>query len=135
MQRVLDLENAYQQSENSLAIARIRARTLHPNPMRKRGTDISNNSSHNLRDRMQLTVLLKTTDGPTALVVPTSALLRDGLHTFVFVQKPDDYLERRRVTAGRSDGEFVEITSGVVAGEAVVSAGGRDLQTAFASLR
>jgi membrane fusion protein, heavy metal efflux system len=28
MQRVLDLENAYQQSENSMAIARIRARTL-----------------------------------------------------------------------------------------------------------
>jgi RND family efflux transporter MFP subunit len=88
-----------------------------------------------LRDGMQLTVLLKSSDGQQGLVVPASAVLRDGLHAFVFVQKPDDYVERRRVTTGRSDGEFVEILTGVVAGEAVVSAGGRDLQTAFASLR
>jgi len=88
-----------------------------------------------LRDRMQLTVALKSVEGQTGLVVPVNAVLRDGLYAFVFVQKPDDYLERRRVTVGRSDGEFIEIIYGVVAGEAVVSAGGRELQTAFASLR
>ncbi len=96
-----------------------------------------NSTQHveNLRDGMQLTVLLKSNAGPSSLVVPAEAVLRDGLHTFVFVQKTDDYVERRRVTVGRSDGEFIEIINGVVAGEAVVSAGGRDLQTAFASLR
>jgi multidrug efflux pump subunit AcrA (membrane-fusion protein) len=88
-----------------------------------------------LRDGMQLTVLIKSTDGPSALVVPSVAVLRDGLHAFVFVQRADDYVERRRVTLGRTDGEFIEITNGVIAGEAVVSAGGRELQTAFASLR
>ncbi len=88
-----------------------------------------------LRDRMQLSVLIKSTNSQKALAVPLNAVLRDGLHSFVFVQKPDDYLERRRVTIGRSDGEFVEIIHGVVVGEAVVSAGGRELQTAFASLR
>jgi len=88
-----------------------------------------------LRDRMQLTVSLKSADSQMALAIPLNAVLRDGLHTFVFVQKPDDYLERRRVTVGRSDGEFVEVIHGVVEGEAVVSAGGRELQTAFASLR
>ena len=88
-----------------------------------------------LRDRMQLSVSLRCANSQMALAVPVNAVLRDGLHTFVFVQKPDDYLERRRVAVGRSDGEFVEIIHGVVAGEAVVSAGGRELQTAFASLR
>jgi membrane fusion protein, heavy metal efflux system len=88
-----------------------------------------------LRDGMQLTVLIQSVDGPSALVVPSEAVLRDGLNAFVFVQKADDYVERRRVTLGRADGEFIEITSGVVTGEAVVSAGGRELQTAFASLR
>lgn len=88
-----------------------------------------------LRDGMQLTVLIKSTDGSSALVVPTVAVLRDGLNAFVFVQRADDYVERRRVTVGRTDGEFIEITSGIMEGEAVVSAGGRELQTAFASLR
>ncbi len=88
-----------------------------------------------LRDGTQLTVLIKSTDGPSALVVPSEAVLRDGLNAFVFVQKADDYIDRRRVSLGRADGEFIEISSGVVAGEAVVSAGGRELQTAFASLR
>ncbi len=88
-----------------------------------------------LRDGMQLTVLLKSSEGPPTLVVPAEAILRDGLHAFVFVQKPDDYVERRRISIGRSDGEYVEISSGVVAGEAVISYGVRELQTAFASLR
>jgi len=112
--------------------------TLDPNPKRERGETTSPLLTHrvgNLRDGMQLTVLLKSTAGPTGLVVPTNAVLRDGLRAFVFVQKPDDYVERRRVTTGRSDGEFIEIIDGVAAGEAVVSAGSRELQTAFASLR
>ena len=88
-----------------------------------------------IRDRMQLTVAIKTAEGQTGLVIPVTAVLRDGLHTFVFVQKPDDYVERRRVTIGRSDGEFIEVINGIIAGEAVVSTGGRELQTAFASLR
>ena len=84
---------------------------------------------------MLVTVTLKIAEGQPVLAVPEKAVLRDGLHYFVFVQKPDDYVERRRVTIGRSDGEWIEIQNGIVAGEAVVSAGGRELQTAFASLR
>jgi hypothetical protein len=102
---------------------------LQTSPQREPG------ATKDLRDGMRLTVLLKSSTGQQGLVVPAAAVLRDGLRAFVFVQKPDDCVERRRVTTGRSDGEFIEIKSGVVAGEAVVSAGGRDLQTAFASLR
>ena len=111
---------------------------LNPNPTLKRAKIDHASLTQQigmLRDGMQLTVLIKSTDGPSALVVPSVAVLRDGLHAFVFVQRADDYVERRRVTVGRTDGEFIEITSGVIAGEAVVSAGGRELQTAFASLR
>ncbi len=111
---------------------------LNPNPTLKRATIDHASLTQQigmLRDGMQLTVLIKSTDGPSALVVPSVAVLRDGLHAFVFVQRADDYVERRRVTLGRTDGEFIEITNGVIAGEAVVSAGGRELQTAFASLR
>jgi multidrug efflux pump subunit AcrA (membrane-fusion protein) len=75
----------------------------------------------NLRDGMQLTVMLQSSDTTTCLVVPSRSVLRDGLHAFVFVQKANDYVERRRVTLGRSDGEYIEITSGILAGDAVIS--------------
>ena len=103
-------------------------------PATPSGRDVFH-SLPSLRDGMRLTVLLKSLDGPAGVCVPNSAVLRDGMHSYLFVQKPDDYIERRRVMTGRSDGEFTEITSGIQAGEAVVSAGGRELQTAFASLR
>jgi multidrug efflux system membrane fusion protein len=88
-----------------------------------------------LRAGTLMSVTLSLGDGDSTLAVPTSAILRDGLQFFTFVRRDDGYIERRRVTVGRSDGEYAEICSGVAAGEMVVSIGGRELQTAFASLR
>jgi cobalt-zinc-cadmium efflux system membrane fusion protein len=87
------------------------------------------------RDGMQLSIDLKVREGESALTVPAAAILRDGLNSFVFVQKANDYIDRRRVVTGLSDGELVEVTSGISVGEEVIVAGGRELQTAFASLR
>ena len=88
-----------------------------------------------LRPGMLLSVAISMGKGETNLAVPNSALVRDGLHTFVFVKKENGYIERRRVETGRSDGLFTQMVSGVREGEAVVTSGGRDLQTAYASLR
>ncbi len=88
-----------------------------------------------LRDGMQLTVTMNVSERITALAVPNEAVLRDGLHTFVFVQKSDGYLERRRVVTGRTDGQWTEIREGISPGDDVIVAGGRELQTAYASLR
>lgn len=88
-----------------------------------------------LRDQMQLSIALQTNDGLNALAVPKTAVLRDGIHQFVFVQKADGYIERRRVTTGADDGHWVEIKSGLAAGDEAIVAGGRELQTAYASLR
>lgn len=118
------------------AISQRRKRGRYPQQAPELETGLLNRPLNDaLRDGMRLTVLVKSTDSSVGLVVPASAILRDGLQTFVFVQKSDDYLERRRVVTGRSDGVFIGIKSGIVAGEAVVSAGGRELQTAFSSLR
>lgn len=92
-------------------------------------------NSVRLRNRMQLSVTLETGEAIDELAIPFTAILRDGLHKFVFVQKSDGYIERRRVTTGPSDGQWVAITSGLVAGDEAIIAGGRELQTAFASLR
>lgn len=88
-----------------------------------------------LRDGMQLSIDLKVREGELAITVPIQAILRDGLHSFAFVQMADGNIERRRVSTGRSDGELVEVLDGVQVGEHVIVAGGRELQTAFSSLR
>ncbi len=98
-------------------------------------TPESTSSHPQLRAGSLISVTLTSGNSAAKLAVPSSAVLRDGLHFFTFVQKQDGYVERRRLTIGRSDGEFVEVIHGVDAGELVVSTGGRELQTAFASLR
>ncbi len=82
-----------------------------------------------------ITVHLSVGDATSSLAIPSSAILRDGSSHFAFVQKSDGYIERRRVSIGRTDGEYTELKGGIVDGEIVVTVGARELQTAFASLR
>ncbi len=88
-----------------------------------------------LRAGALITVNLPIEASISSLAIPSSAILRDGMHYFSFVQKSDGYVERRRIKIGRSDGEYTEVVNGIEAGELVVTTGGRELQTAFASLR
>ncbi len=88
-----------------------------------------------LRAGALITVNLPIEASISSLAIPSSAILRDGMHNFSFVQKSDGYVERRRIKIGRSDGEYTEVVNGIEAGELVVTTGGRELQTAFASLR
>ncbi len=66
-------------------------------------------SNGTLRDGVQLSLTLKTREDELALTVPVTAILRDGVHSFVFIQKEDGYIDRRRVTTGRDDGEWIEL--------------------------
>ncbi len=69
------------------------------------------------------------------LAVPLKALVRDGLRSYLFVRRPDETFERRVVETGRADDRFIEITSGLEAGEWIAVRGAAELQTAYASLR
>ncbi len=86
---------------------------------------------HNMLARVVLTV---EQPQPT-LAVPQSAVVRDGLRSFVFVQKADGTFDRRRVDLGRGDDRYLEITSGLAAGERIATSGVPQLQTAYAALR
>jgi len=92
-------------------------------------------STPQLLDGMGMSVSLKLSDGHPGLAVPSSSILRDGQHHFVFIQKSNDYFERRRIMIGRDDGVLTEIVNGIEAGDRVVSSGSQELQRAFASLR
>lgn len=56
----------------------------------------------------------------SAPVVPTTALLQSGLYTRVFVEKTHFIFESRIVETGSVIGDWVEITSGLQAGEKIV---------------
>lgn len=80
-------------------------------------------------------VALKTAEHQVPLAVPLGAVIRDGTKSFVFVQKKDSSFERRHITIGRSDDQYVEIVSGIKPTERIASQGVPALQTAYAAVR
>lgn len=58
-----------------------------------------------------------------ALVIPDASVQRDGDEQVVFVEEKPRHYERRDVQLGRSGGGYVEVLSGVAAGEKVVVEG------------
>jgi multidrug efflux pump subunit AcrA (membrane-fusion protein) len=88
-----------------------------------------------LQHDMLARVTVTTDDRPATLAVPVDAVVRDGLRSFVFVQKTDGSFERRLVETGDSDDRFLEIEAGLELGERIAVRGVSELQTAFAAVR
>jgi membrane fusion protein, heavy metal efflux system len=66
-----------------------------------------------------------------AVVVPQAAVVREGTSAYLFVQTSPGRFERRQVTLGRDlDGNQVEVTAGLVAGDTVVVEGAELLRAA-----
>jgi membrane fusion protein, heavy metal efflux system len=78
-------------------------------------------------------VHLVTGEERKSLTVPSSALVDDGGLFVVFVQVEGEAFERRVVRAGTRDRGYVEILSGVAAGEHVVSRGAWSVKLAASS--
>ncbi len=64
-----------------------------------------------------------TADLGPALVVPRSAVLRDGRRSVAYVEKSEGRYEQRSVKTGRVGDEGIEIVDGLSEGERVVSEG------------
>jgi membrane fusion protein, copper/silver efflux system len=62
-------------------------------------------------------------DGPPAIIVSADAVLDSGLKKTVFVDRGNGFFEPRPVETGRSLGERIEITRGIMPGEKIVMAG------------
>jgi len=71
--------------------------------------------------------LLVDTDRAVVLI-PTAAIQRSAVGNFVYVIKPDNTVEVRKVTVGATEGETSSIQDGVSAGERVVVEGADRLQ-------
>lgn len=67
----------------------------------------------------------------TALMIPESALQEMDGQTVVFVVKGENQFEKRAVKIERKQGELVEVLSGLVRGERIVTVGSFQLKSEF----
>ena len=78
-------------------------------------------------------VYLKTNTMSNALAIPVSSLIEEQGHFFVYVQTAGESFEKRQVKTGSTDGQNVQIVSGVTAGERVVTKGAYQVKLATMS--
>jgi multidrug efflux system membrane fusion protein len=71
-------------------------------------------------------LLVEEKQGTT--LIPTAAVQRNALITYVYLVKPDSSVTIRNITIGTTEGEDAEVTSGLVPGDVVVMTGVDKLQ-------
>ncbi len=73
-----------------------------------------------LRPDMTASVTIYQEERQGVLMVPRKAVIREGGRKFILVQSSDGSQQRKAVTTGTSDGNRIEIVSGLNAGDTVV---------------
>jgi RND family efflux transporter MFP subunit len=84
--------------------------------------EVPNPDGH-LRIGMALTIYLETAHVAEALAVPVSALVEEDGRAVAFVQVSGETFHKRELTVGVQDGAFVQVLTGLSAGERVVTKG------------
>jgi multidrug efflux pump subunit AcrA (membrane-fusion protein) len=78
-----------------------------------------NNTDVELRQGLTVTVSIIVASRTDVLMVPNGAITAEGLNSYVQVIGADGKLEKRQVTTGISNWQFIEITDGVKEGEKI----------------
>jgi cobalt-zinc-cadmium efflux system membrane fusion protein len=87
------------------------------------------NPGHKLKPDMYATIAVTNREG-SAIVVPSTAVIRNDGQAFVFVMNADSKPERRNVMLGETGATTDQITQGLQDGERVVSSGAELLREA-----
>jgi len=80
------------------------------------------NPHHRFKPQMYATVSI-TDHSRNAIVVPATAVIRDGVSTYVYVQTGENKYERRDVQVGEAHDTTAEVTGGLHEGDRVISTG------------
>lgn len=91
------------------------------------------NPDGKLKPEMYARVSLLTTEGRNAVRLPNSALVTEGLYTFVFIETQPRVFTKRKVELAVQDREYAYVKSGVAKGERVIIGGALLLQSELAS--
>ncbi len=86
-----------------------------------------------LKPEMHARVSLLTSEGQKAVRLPNSALVTEGLYSFVFVESKPGVFNKKRVELSVQDREYSYVRAGVARGERVVIGGALLLQSELAS--
>lgn len=78
---------------------------------------------HQMRPGLYVRVTLAISTIEDALIVPAESVVRDLGSAYVYVVDSGDIARRRTVTVGLSDGDKLQLTSGVMAGDRIVTIG------------
>jgi len=92
-----------------------------------------NNPDQRLRTGMFANVRVYTGNTAQGVIIPASAVFDDGGQEVVYVMLGGESFQRRIVQLGIRDGDWVQVKSGVTAGERVVSQGTYLVRLASAS--
>jgi len=91
------------------------------------------NTDHVLAVGMFAHVHVLTGESVTGPAVPTAALVDDAGQSVVYVERGGESFERRPLTLGVRDGDFVQVVDGLAPGERVVTRGASYIRLASAS--
>lgn len=84
----------------------------------------------NLRPGASVVLSVRFGEATALLAVPRSAVVELNTRPFVFVQVDGEHFDKRPVTLGQTDGDWVHVVTGVTKGERVVTRGGFDVHLA-----
>ena len=90
---------------------------------------VLHNSGHKLKPDMYATIAVTNQKGD-AVVVPSTAVIRNGPQVFVFVMDANNKPVRREVTLGETTGTTDQVVDGLQDGDRVVSTGAELLRQA-----
>ena len=82
---------------------------------------------------MYARVTLLTDEGKQAVRLPNSALVTEGLYSFVFVETQPRVFVKRKVQLSVQDREYSYVSAGIAKGERVVTSGALLLQSELGS--
>ena len=91
------------------------------------------NPAAQLRIGEAVTLHIETDRAEDAVAVPDSALVEEGGRFIVFVQLGGETFDKRDVTLGIRDGNFVQVLAGLQAGERIVTKGAYAIRLASVS--
>jgi len=105
--------------------------TLDPETRTAQVRCLVNNPRGNLRPEMYATISIGSEKGQDVLAVPTDAVSELQGERVVFAALGDGLFEKRPVQTGREQNGMIEITSGLQAGQRVVTRGGFFIKSEF----
>jgi len=97
--------------------------------------ELSDMPTFQVQHNMLARISIETGAVKVGLAAPRTAIVHEGIRSYVFVEGDDKSYERRLVETGIANDRSVEIVSGLALGELIAVGGVSELQSGYAALK